>query len=190
MTAATHDCLDARPIFAPQFATGPAFVPGAHKRWSGVERRQETRYATSDEAKVALIDFPGVRVSATIRDVSRSGIRVELPIPAGSGSRLQIFIGNRTVVVAVACYCRPSGATYQVGAKIESVYDSTHRSNLTCASRRAAALAVERVAPRVLSRRSMPCNRRPARCKSFQNRLSAVRRLNELVISSIETPKR
>jgi len=51
------------------------------------ERRRETRYPTQDAAEVEVRHGEILRMPAMVVDVSRSGLRLELPAPVDAGSR-------------------------------------------------------------------------------------------------------
>ena len=95
------------------------------------EKRKEVRYTTSDPAEISVLDVPGLQVQGVVRDVSKSGLRVEIPLAVSRGTRLKVFLYKRAIVFAVARYCRRTGDTYQVGAEIESIYYSNHHTTLS-----------------------------------------------------------
>jgi hypothetical protein len=86
------------------------------------ERRREVRYPTYEEVQVALLDLPGLDVSGVLRDVSRSGFRLELCLPVRTGARVKISIRDKEVIFATARYCRAEGETFQVGASIDAMF--------------------------------------------------------------------
>jgi hypothetical protein len=105
------------------------------------ERRTEFRYTTSDPVDVAPLEMPGLQVSGILRDVSKSGLRIELAVAVSAGARLKVSLHKRTIMFVVVRYCRKTGDAYQVGASIEHVYypsttsispDCPEHSNLEC----------------------------------------------------------
>lgn len=86
------------------------------------ERRREVRYPTYEEVRVSLIEVSGLEVSGVLRDVSRSGFRVELCLPVKMGARVKVSIGDKAVMFATARYCRREKDTFQVGASIDAMF--------------------------------------------------------------------
>lgn len=86
------------------------------------ERRREVRYSTYEEVQVSLLDFSSLEVSGVLRDVSRSGFRVELILPVSTGGRVKVTIRDKLVIFATARYCRREGDTFQVGASIDAMF--------------------------------------------------------------------
>jgi len=96
--------------------TGPA-------AWSGPERRRETRYETCDPVQVYLLDHAGLHIPGVVRDISKSGLRVEIGLPVVAGTRLKIRLRSHVIFGEVR-YCRESGGACQVGVAIDGVYFS------------------------------------------------------------------
>jgi len=89
------------------------------------ERRSEIRYPTCDEVRVWLNNMASREIPAIMRDVSRSGFRIELNFPVEPGARIKVCIPDRATLFAVTRYCRQTSDKYHVGASIESVYYPT-----------------------------------------------------------------
>lgn len=102
-------------------ATGAGIAEEEAVGWTGPERRREHRYVTCDPVNVVLLDCMGLRVSGVLRDVSKSGFRVEIDLPVQKGARLKLTLHNQ-IIFAGARYCRKTADTYQVGASIEWIY--------------------------------------------------------------------
>jgi len=101
--------------------TGGSLATGAEENaigWTGREKRREHRYATCDPVSVVLLDYAGLRVPGVLRDVSKSGFRVEIGLPVHQGAKLKLGLHDQ-IIFAVARYCRRTADTYQVGAFIE-----------------------------------------------------------------------
>src|SRR5579864_6558766 len=81
------------------------------------DRRREERSPANDPATV---EMPlGVRVSATVIDISRSGMRLELEKPLDIGMKIGISIQVRKLmVIGDVRYCRRSGERYHAGIAI------------------------------------------------------------------------
>lgn len=86
------------------------------------DKRRQKRYATSEIVDVCLLDMNNVRLTGTLRDISKSGMRVELNMSVQVGDRLEVLLRNKAIIFAEVRYCRNSGAFYQVGASIDDVY--------------------------------------------------------------------
>lgn len=86
------------------------------------ERRREVRYPTYEEVRVSVLDAAGVDMSGVLRDVSRSGFRVDLRLPVKTGARVKVSIRDKVVIFATARYCRREKYTFQVGASIDAMF--------------------------------------------------------------------
>lgn len=87
-----------------------------------LEKRKEPRYPTKDLAQVDTFPFRGTPVPATVIDVSKSGLRLELRTPLERGSRVEIMIrASKTAIFGELRYCRQSGAVFHAGVLIEDV---------------------------------------------------------------------
>jgi len=89
-----------------------------------VEKRKEARYPTRDAALVRELPPAHNReeLPATVIDVSKSGLRLELERQLWKGSRIEIAIVPRKLVIfGEVRYCRRSGAIFQVGVLIEGL---------------------------------------------------------------------
>lgn len=85
------------------------------------EKRKERRYPTNDPAEVRVIP-DSMSLSATVIDVSRSGMRIELATPVPKGVRIEILMPtSRVVVFGEVRYCRRYGEAYHAGVMIEDV---------------------------------------------------------------------
>jgi len=112
---------------SPTLPTEATVTPCRHL---GGERRKEIRYATCNAVKVSLADVPELQVPGIVRDVSKSGLRVELALPISTGVRLRISFFRGAFVLAEVRYCRRTEYTYQVGAEIEKVHCTSRTSSV------------------------------------------------------------
>jgi hypothetical protein len=87
-----------------------------------VEKRREVRYRTFEEVEVCILDAESPRLHGILRDVSRSGLRMELSLPVKAGAHLEVVLHNQAIIFGEARYCRGSAHTYQVGVAIEDIY--------------------------------------------------------------------
>jgi PilZ domain len=91
--------------------------------WSGPERRRETRYETCDPVQVYLLDLAGLQLPGVVRDISKSGLRLEIGLPVVAGARLKIRLRSHVIFGEVR-YCRESGDVWQAGVAMDDVYFS------------------------------------------------------------------
>src|SRR5260370_38576204 len=87
-----------------------------------LERRSEARYPTRDVAEVQILEKGSLcRVAATILDVSRSGLRIEVRSPIPKGSQVEIIMGRALVIFGEVRYCRRGGEAVYAGILIQQV---------------------------------------------------------------------
>lgn len=88
------------------------------------ERRREARYPTNDEAEIEILTGAGRTVYGTVVDVSRSGIRVALPVELGKGMELRVTT-ERTTILGEVRYCRRAARGFEAGVLIRQVEQLT-----------------------------------------------------------------
>jgi hypothetical protein len=86
------------------------------------ERRREARYPTSDAAEVEVRHGEILRMPAMVVDVSRSGLRLELPAAVGRGEQVKISLPRQVIILGEIRYCRRSGIVYHAGVLIQEVF--------------------------------------------------------------------
>jgi hypothetical protein len=96
----------------------------ALKRARSVERRRETRYPTQDAAEVEVRHGEILRMPAMVVDVSRSGLRLELPAAVGRGEQVKINLPRQVVILGEVRYCRRSGMVFYAGVLILDVFQA------------------------------------------------------------------
>jgi hypothetical protein len=87
-----------------------------------LEKRREARYPTCDPVEVYLLDMNNLRLSGTLKDISKNGMRLELDMPLKVGDRLEVVVRNKAIVFAEVRHCRRMGESYQIGILIDDVY--------------------------------------------------------------------
>jgi hypothetical protein len=87
-----------------------------------VEKRREIRYETCEAVDVSILEEENQLLPGILRDVSRSGLRIELSLAVKAGARLEVVLRNRAIIFGEARYCVRSANTYQVGVVIEDIY--------------------------------------------------------------------
>ena len=86
------------------------------------EKRSEARYPTNDAAEVQILPSNGLRLPATVIDISKSGLRLELETMLGRYMRIEVMITPRKLVIfGEVRYCRRSGGRFHAGILIEGI---------------------------------------------------------------------
>ena len=88
------------------------------------ERRRETRYPTQDAAEVEVRHGEILRMPAMVVDVSRSGLRLELPAAVGRGEQVKINLPRQVAILGEVRYCRRAGMVYYAGVLILDVFQA------------------------------------------------------------------
>jgi len=88
------------------------------------ERRREARYPTQDAAEVEVRHGEILRIPAMVVDVSRSGLRLELPLAVGRGEQVKINLPRQMVILGEIRYCRRAGIVYHAGVLIQDVFQA------------------------------------------------------------------
>ena len=96
----------------------------AQRRGRLAERRREIRYPTQDAAEVEVRHGEILRMPAMVVDVSRSGLRLELPAAVGRGEQVKINLPRQVVILGEVRYCRRSGLIYYAGVLILDVFQA------------------------------------------------------------------
>ncbi len=104
-----------------QIAISTAF---ALRRARMAERRRETRYPTQDAAEVEVRHGEILRMPAMVVDVSRSGLRLELPAAVGRGEQVKISLPRQVVILGEIRYCRRAGIVYHAGVLIQDIFQA------------------------------------------------------------------
>src|SRR6266849_10996473 len=80
------------------------------------DSRKEPRFRTAGIADLKVVNpAAGLRLSAAIVDVSRSGLQIEVDKPLNSGNGVEILL-SESIVMGKVCNCRPHGeGRYRAG---------------------------------------------------------------------------
>jgi hypothetical protein len=89
-----------------------------------LEKRREPRYSCKDAVAVRILSIGPRHFPATVVDVSRSGLRLELAIPIAKGSEIEVTARSQLVVFGEVRYCRRAGDSFQAGVLIRDVIQS------------------------------------------------------------------
>ena len=95
----------------------------------GAERRREPRYLVEDIVEVELMSAPTGRYTGVVRDISRSGMRLELRTPITRGGQIKIIFPKQLVVFGEIRYCHREGSGYQAGVLIDSAFSTQAIAN-------------------------------------------------------------
>lgn len=98
---------------------------GVKTEASGAERRREPRYPCNDPVEIRILPGDSSRIPATLMDVSRSGLRIELTTPVPKGTAIEILLSKQLAVSGRVRHCRRVGAKYQAGVLILQATDSS-----------------------------------------------------------------
>jgi hypothetical protein len=86
------------------------------------ERRREPRFRTNESVEVCILEPRCERVDGIIRDISRSGLSVEVRTPVAKMIHMEVILPNRAIIFGETRYCRRQSDVYRVGVSIEQVY--------------------------------------------------------------------
>ena len=93
----------------------------AVKARAAADRRSEPRFAANGPALVSLSSVPDARdFNAQVRDVSKSGMRIELDFPIPPGTMIEIDFARLTAI-GIVRHCRKYEGTYSIGVRLEGV---------------------------------------------------------------------
>lgn len=92
------------------------------KRRTGLEQRREARYQTNDSVEVEILQTGFPRLSATIVDISRSGLCVLSDSTIGKGSQVKVTHEKHLVIFGEVQYCRPAQGGFHSGIRIQDVF--------------------------------------------------------------------
>ena len=94
----------------------------------GSERRREPRFPCNDPVTVRVIPGDGSLVPATLMDVSRSGVRIEIGLPLPKNTQIEIHLSKQLVVSGRVRHSRRVGTKYQSGVFILETVDESKPS--------------------------------------------------------------
>jgi hypothetical protein len=83
------------------------------------DRRREPRYPADGRCEITPLSGGQDVLAGRVADVSRSGLRIQLPRQFQKGSRLRVQFGSMLVFVVVRWCCWVEGDTWEVGAEID-----------------------------------------------------------------------
>jgi len=90
------------------------------------ERRRETRYQVHEPAEVRVIAGAAGLLPATVLDISRSGLRLEVAVQLPKGAAIEIVLPKEVIVFGKVRYCRRAGEAFHAGVLIDDVFYAGH----------------------------------------------------------------
>jgi hypothetical protein len=85
-----------------------------------LERRREARYPAQEPAELELLFGPRDPIYGTVLDVSRSGLRIELPRRIHRGEEVKVKL-QQNVIFGEVRYCRAVSGVFHAGIRIEEL---------------------------------------------------------------------
>jgi hypothetical protein len=84
-------------------------------------RRKDNRYPTNDKAEVRVLPHLVGRLSAIVRNVSRSGMHLELHTTLARSTQVEVLIAGKAAIVGEIRYCHEAGRLFRTGVLIRDV---------------------------------------------------------------------
>jgi hypothetical protein len=84
------------------------------------DRRREARYPAQEPAELELLYGPRDPIYGTVLDVSRSGLRIELPRRIHRGEEVKVKL-QQNVIFGEVRYCRAVAGVFQAGIRIDEL---------------------------------------------------------------------
>lgn len=94
-----------------------------------IEKRREARYPTNDPAEVQVVNGGTGRSSATVLDVSRSGLRLRLESILNKGAEVKITLQRNLIIFGQIRYCRPLKEGFEAGVRIQDLSQISGQPN-------------------------------------------------------------
>jgi len=116
---ATENQALALPAPRPERANGAAKASDRGALF--LEKRREARYPTNDPAEVEVINGGVGQFSATVLDVSRSGLRLKLDSSINRGAEVKITLQRNNVIFGQVRYCKPLDGNFDAGVLIQDM---------------------------------------------------------------------
>lgn len=84
------------------------------------DRRREARYPAQEPAELEMLYGPREPIYGTVLDVSRSGLRIELPRRIHRGEEVKVKL-KENVIFGEVRYCRAASGVFQAGIRIDEL---------------------------------------------------------------------
>jgi hypothetical protein len=102
-------------------AAGNAIATAANRGALFLEKRREARYPTNDPAEVEVVSGGTGRSTATVLDVSKSGLRLKLESSINKGAEVKVTLQRNVVIFGQIRYCRPLDGSFDAGVLIQDM---------------------------------------------------------------------
>ena len=86
-----------------------------------LEKRREARYPTNDPAELEIMNGAAGRSSATVLDVSKSGLRLKIEFTISRGAEVKIVLQRNVIIFGQIRYCRPFENGFEAGVLIQDM---------------------------------------------------------------------
>jgi hypothetical protein len=106
-------------VAAPDETVSPPAGTHSSEEPRCIERRTEARYPAQEAAELEIM-FDCRPIYGTILDVSRSGLRIELPQRINRGEQVKVKL-NRNVIFGEVRYCRAVSDAFHAGIRIHDL---------------------------------------------------------------------
>lgn len=83
------------------------------------DRRREPRYPADGRCEITPLAGAQELVEGRVADVSRSGLRIQVPRQFPRGCRLRVQFGSMLVFVVVRWCCWAEGDVWEIGTEID-----------------------------------------------------------------------
>ena len=116
-------------VFTDTRNTAPATRGAGSSGPSKAERRREMRYPCHDAAEIRCLQREGSSFSATVLDISKSGLRVAVPAHLTQGAQVEVILPKQVVIFGEVRHCGRAGEMFHAGILIEEVFYSRDLSS-------------------------------------------------------------
>jgi len=83
------------------------------------DKRKEPRYPTNDRVAINLLPLRNQSLRATILNVSRSGLQLEVSEEIAVGTIVEVLTPAKFAAIGEVRYCRPWGTTFRAGVRVD-----------------------------------------------------------------------
>lgn len=118
-----------RSLALPPARTAEATAKSAARGSLFLEKRREARYPTNDPVELEIVKGGTGRHSATVLDVSRSGLRLKLDSSLNRGAEVKITLQKNILIFGQVRYCRPLDGSFDAGVLIQDMAQNAGQSS-------------------------------------------------------------
>ena len=110
-------------------SAGDSKAPAQPSEPSAPERRREPRYPCNDPVVVRILPGDGSRIPATLIDVSKSGLRLQITQALIKGAEIEIVLSKQIAIFGKVRHCRRVGDAFHAGILIQEAFYSSKASD-------------------------------------------------------------